>query len=268
MRNVGYDVAVDFQGLVKSAVVARITGARVLGFAHTNVRESIAALLYHEHAAPSDVECHIVRHNLHLATAAGATDDAIEFPQLCDAEDRHFVDAALSRIRSDRFAVLHTAANWPSKRYAGADFVATARQLHERSGLQILWIWGPGEQSTVAELVRQAGAGNHIAPTTTLPQLVALLRRARLFVGGDSAPLHLAVACGTPSVALFGPTDPARLGPLDPADQVVCQRLPCSHCHRRRCPLGTRECLVTLPPVALVDAAMTRLHRAGTAVTG
>lgn len=263
IRTAGYELAIDFQGLLKSAIVARAARTEILGFAPGDLRERIAARLYHRTAPVAPPGCHIVRHNLHLAAAAGARRTAIEFPRLCNDADERYASEQIERLGVERFAIIHTAANWPSKRYDPKRFIAAARDLHHRTGLHFLWIWGPGERESAREHATHAGPGQHLAPPTRLPQLVGLLRAASLFIGGDSAPLHLAVACGTPVVALFGPTDPARLGPLDPDDQVVRQVLPCSYCHARRCRLGTRECLESIPPEALVDAAMVRLRTAG-----
>jgi ADP-heptose:LPS heptosyltransferase len=90
---------------------------------------------------------------------------------------------------------------------------------------------------------------------TTLLDLVALLRRARLVVAADTGPLHLACAVGAPVVGLYGPTDPARNGPFDPLDRVVRRAPPCAPCHRRQCPVhdGVMETLEVAEVVAAVE---------------
>ncbi len=263
LRAARYDLALDFQGLVKSAVVARLGAKRVLGFAPENVRERIASRLYHQRAARVPTGSHIVRHNLHLAAAAAGTPgtDPV-YPALADAADRDSVAQALGCMGVEHYVVMHSAANWSSKRYPAERLVATARELHSSTGLHIVWVWGPGEREGVAARVQQAGPGNVQAPRLRLPELAALIAGAELFVGGDSAPLHLAAAAQTPIVALFGPTDPGRLGPTDPDDAIVYRRLECSHCHKRRCPLRTNECLESIPAAELVEAALGRLARA------
>lgn len=262
LRAPGYELTLDFQGLLKSALVARLAGAPVLGYHRADAREAMAALLYERTAPPAPAGCHILQRNLHLAAAATGTPlPAVEVPPLATDEDRERADVELRAAAVESFVLLHSAANWPSKRYAPERWVEAGRQLHRQTGLEVLWIWGPGEQERVADLAAAAGPGNRPAPPTSLPELAALLERAALFLGGDSAPLHLAVACGTPVVGLFGPTDPGRLGPLDPADEVVRVVLPCSHCHERICPLGTRECLEQIPAASIVEAAVVRLRR-------
>lgn len=263
LRDPGYDLAVDLQGLLKSAVVARLAGPRVLGYGAPDTREPLARWLYRRRATPAPRGCHMIERGLHLAAfATGRPTGPPAFPTLHDRDDDEYVDHRLADGGITSFVLLHCAANWPSKRYPAERWIEIGRALHARTGEQVLWSWGPGEEADVAALAARAGSGNRPAFPTRLPQLAALVARARLVVGGDSAPLHLAVACRTPVVGLFGPTDPGRTGPLDPADGVVRRVLPCSHCHARRCPLGTRECLESIQPESVVEAVIARLARA------
>jgi len=258
-----YDLAIDFQGLLKSALVARAPGAQVLGMSRADAREQAAARFYHRRAAALPRPVHAVDRALHLAAAAGAQAGSGAYPAMQEPRAAERVRRHLRQMGiGDSYIVLHAGANWPSKRYPRDRLVAAAGELHRRTGHPVLWVWGPGEREEVAELARQAGAGNHAAFATTLTDLAALLADSRLFIGGDSAPLHLAVALGAPVVAIFGPTDPALLGPRASEDIVVHRVLECSHCHRRQCPLGTLECLESIPPEKLVAAALERLSRA------
>jgi len=259
LRAVDYELALDFQGLIKSACVARRSGARVLGLAAADLRETLASRWYDDAAPAADPTGHIIERSLGLARAAGAAGTATSFPSIGNDEDRRYVDAQLSELGIDGFVVAHGAANWPSKSWPRSRQAAAGRDLYRRSGLPVLWTWGPGEEQAAQRTAAVAGEGNVVAFPTTLPQLAALLSRARLFVGGDSAPLHLAVACSTPTVAVFGPTSPQRLGPIDPHDISVTSAQPCSFCHQRRCPLGTRACLETLAADDVVAAALARL---------
>ena len=259
LRDADYEIALDFQGLIKSALVARASGARVFGLAREDLREPLAARWYDESASTCDPQAHIVWRSLGVVAATGADASQVAFPRLDGEADRAFVADRLGELGIDRFIVAHGAANWPSKRWGSSRLAATGRELYRRSGLPVLWTWGPGERHEAACIAAAAGEGNRAAFATTLPQLAALLSRASLFVGGDSAPLHLAVACGTPTVAIFGPTPPHRLGPIDAADISVVSRQPCSFCHRRHCPLGTRACLETLEVADVVAAAERRL---------
>jgi lipopolysaccharide heptosyltransferase I len=265
LRDAGYEIAIDFQGLIKSAQVARRSGARVFGLADADLREGLAARWYDEQAPADSADKHIIERSLGLARTAGvpaAPEAPSRFPQLWNDEDLEHVDRELERRRWDAFIVAHGAANWPSKQWPLSRQAAAGRDLFRSTGLPVIWLWGPGEEETARRTAAAAGEENHPAFATTLPQLAALIHRARLFVGGDSAPLHLAGAGGTPIVAVFGPTSPQRLGPIDPADRVVTSPQPCSFCHRRRCPLGTNACLETLPHGDVVAAARERLATA------
>ncbi len=97
---------------------------------------------------------------------------------------------------------------------------------------------------------------------TTLREYVELVRRARLVVAADTGPLHLACAAGTPVVALFGPTDPRRNGPFDPADEVVRAVPPCAPCYRRRCEVH-RGVMDAIPVADVLAACSRRLSRPG-----
>lgn len=260
LRQQRYQLAIDFQGLLKSAIVARLSAPLTLGWAAASAREPWASRLYHRTAvAPNNL--HVVHRYLHLAQQAGVAEIKVEWPRVASSDDDEYIDTYLAGLGTKDPIVLHPAANWPSKRYDSERLVTAARELHEHTGRPVIWTWGPGEQTATRSLATAAGTGNHASLPTTLPQLSALLGRAALFIGGDSAPLHLALACGVPAVAIFGPTDPARLGPLSPTDKVICERLECSHCHQRRCPLGTNACLDAISSQQIVAAGLSRLEK-------
>ena len=258
-----YDVAVDVQGLLKSAVVARLSGApQVLGFSSRHLRERAAGLLYTD-----QTECgnavHVVRKNLTLAGALGAEVSEIRFP-LAIAESA-VADAVCerSRDRGQRFAVLNPGGGWANKRWPPARFAAVARWLRHTCGLRSVVTWGPGQQALASEVVAGTKGAAEVAPPTSVADLAALLQRAALVVSGDTGPAHLAAAVGTPVVGLYGPTDPARNGPWS-SDDVTVSRYPICACrYRRRC-RAVRACL---PEIAIeeVTAAITR--RIGTGGT-
>jgi heptosyltransferase-1 len=153
----------------------------------------------------------VIDENLALLRPVGIDEvGAREFPLPAAVAEREAIARALSAIGMERFAILNPAGGWPGKLWRAESFGAVARGLRDR-GLPSLVTWGPGEEDLAA---RRAFA-------TTLMEYVELARRAQLVVAGDTGPLHLACAVGTPVVALFGPTDPARNGPFSPADLVV-----------------------------------------------
>jgi lipopolysaccharide heptosyltransferase I len=262
LRGQRYEVALDCQGLVKSALVGHLSRAPIFGYARDDLREPVAARWYEQMAPKSTAGRHVIWRSLELARLVGATADKIEFPNLSDDRDAEYVDEELRNLGIDRFAAVHAGSNWPAKYWSPLRFAAFGRSFVQRSGLPLIWVWGPGEHRMADALARSVGFHGHTAFPTSLTQLAALLQRADLFVGGDSAPLHLAVASGTPVVGIFGPTDPSRNGPLRDEDASVFHRLPCSFCFQKRCPLGTRQCLQELSVESVVEAALGRLAAA------
>jgi heptosyltransferase-1 len=237
MREVRYDVAIDFQGLMKSAVLARASSARrVIGFSIWHLREKGARPFYSEihRDTPAERADHIVRQNLALLRSLGVTDVTIRFP-LADVSSR-----ALEEIYSvlggrHPFALINPGAAWPNKRWPPDRFGEIAGFLRDVRGLTSFVLWGPGEEGLAGAVVETSGGAARVAPPTRLADLLALSRAASLMVSGDTGPLHIAAAVGTPTVSLFGPTDPQRNGPWN-ADDVSVSRYGVCGCHyERRC---------------------------------
>jgi lipopolysaccharide heptosyltransferase I len=252
-----YDAAIDLQGLVKSAALARLSGAaRVIGFARTALREPAAALFYTQTVEVDD-GAHVIRKNVALAMAIGAADRAIEFPIAGGGSNA----AGLVRARGlDRFVLINPGAAWPNKRWPPAFFGALAAWIQERFDLPSLVLWGPGEHDVAREVVAASAGAAVEAPQTTLTDLIALCRVARLMVSGDTGPTHIAAAVGTPIVALFGPTNPARNGPWDERDVTISRYAACDCHYQRRCRRSTGWCLGTIT-IAEVQAAVERRMR-------
>jgi lipopolysaccharide heptosyltransferase I len=265
------DIAIDFQGLLKSGLVTRATGAQHrIGFEAGELREPASRFFLTEQVKTAD-HPHVIDKNLALAHAALArvgiageqiaklTACAYEFPIAVAPQDERYVEAAIQKCNR-RFAILNPGGGWTTKLWPAARFGELADRLRREYELVSLITYGPGEEG-LAETVAQAsqtGAAEPIA--STLKQFIALARRAALFVGGDTGPLHLAAASGTPIVGLYGPTLPERNGPFDRRDVIIGRDLWCrAACHRRRC--WHWECMdISVSVVA--QAARLRLARA------
>ena len=266
LRAARYDAAIDFQGLLKSAVLARGSGAgRVIGFGRGQVRERAARLFYTE---TPDIggPAHVIDRNLALGAALGAPREPAEFP--IDSPRSAAVErarAALGRPESREYALLNPGAAWPSKRWPAERFGALARRLWREHGLRSVVAWGPGERTLAERVVAASDAAAAAAPPTRIADLVALSRAAAVMVAGDTGPLHVAAAVGTPVVGIYGPTDPRRNGPWSAADAVVSPTGGC-RCRQdrpaasgvavRRC-TRAESCMAAIP-VEEVAAAVTR----------
>ncbi len=254
LRAQRYDVAVDLQGLLKSAVLARASGARrVLGFSIWHLRERTARPFYSETATPDGAE-HVVRKNLALVAALGVPAERLEFP-LARRDS-----AALAEVQRAAagapFALVNPGAAWPNKRWPPDRFGALAEILPSRFGLMPFVLWGPGEEALARAVADASGGVAIVAPRTSISDLVELARGASLMVSGDTGPIHLAAAVGTPVVGLYGPTSPARNGPWSPAD-VCLSRFEGCHCHHQRRCTARAWCLEDIT-VAEVAAAVER----------
>lgn len=152
-----------------------------------------------------------------------------------------------------QFALLHPCTSWSNKNYPVESWSTVVRSLRREAGLETWIAWGPGEEARARRLAELAEA-KILETLTTLPELVALSRAARLVLGGDTGPVHLAHALGTPVVCVMGPTDPDRNGPYGMPEAAVAHRLPCSFCYRRLD--EPKACLLNIAPEQVVEKAI------------
>ena len=210
VRREHYDLAVDFQGLLKSALMARLSKTqKVAGMARP--REWPARFLYHHRV--STVGVHVVEQYQSLARAIATGPlqwPGITFP--IDATAEASVSAKLREVGIDApFALLTPGAGWRAKEWPAERYGAVANALAAQ-GVKSVITFAPLEDG-LARVVENASGGAAKRISCTIGELIALTRRAKLFIGGDTGPLHLAAALQVPVVAIFGPTDPARNGP-------------------------------------------------------
>jgi len=231
LRAPKYEVAVDFQGAVRSSMLARLSNAPAV-YGATEPRENVASMFYTRQVMTHGA--HVVEQNLSLAeSVADRTLDipAVELP--CDDRAEKQCDDWLRRERISDFAVLNPGAGWGAKQWPAERYGLVAKRLAE-DGLKSFINFGPGEEK-LAQAVEAASEGAAEAVGCTLTELIALTRRARLFIGGDTGPMHLAAALKIPVVALFGPTHPSRNGPFGTRSTVLRSSLsPTTHARRAR----------------------------------
>jgi len=220
LRAAHYRCALDFQSLYKSAALAFSSGARRrVGFIRSYLREPGAVFFYTERVNPQGK--HKIEHNLSLVEGVGAKKTGIRFPLVVSPQADVEVENKLSARGLREFFVLSPGGGWRYKCWPPERFGALYRELARRHGWCGVISFGPGEEALAEEARRAAGTPEPVVISAGVAQLMALLRRAKFVVAGDTGPLHLASAFGTPVVGLFGPTDPARNGPYSSADIVV-----------------------------------------------
>lgn len=253
LRAERYDIAIDLQGSVRSAVIARLSGApRVLG--SEAPREWPARFLYTERVRVSSA--HVIHHAAEIASAAiHTTLHPQPAPLPVDPVAERWCDALLERDERP-LVFLAPTAGWGAKQWPLQKFAACALAMSQ-AGLRVLVNQAGPQDATAAALLRSTG-GLAEAAECSIAQMIALLRRVSLVVAGDTGPLHLAAALHRPVVALFGPTDPVRNGPFG-ARSVVLRSASSVTDHRRHA--ETEVGLASIPVEDVLEAAAGLLDR-------
>ena len=260
LRAARYDFSLDFQGLLKTALLGAVSGSEFrLGFSGELVRERPAHWFYQKTLAKPQRPVHVLELNRMLAALAGAH----AAPTCCNfkipADDRRYVESLLKEKQLGDFVIINPGGGWPTKRWSPERYGILAGNIRKRLGLQVAVTTGPGEESLYNTIAGTCGDGApHHFPVSFM-QLIPLFERTKLVIGGDTGPFHLACALGTPVVGIFGPTSPLRNGPWRPGDEAVTHSLPCGACHGRSCPTAT-ECM-QIDEEEVFAAVVRRLER-------
>jgi heptosyltransferase-1 len=252
VRGAGYDAAVDLQGAMRSAVLARWSGARVV-YGAAEARESPASLWYTRKVLARGR--HVVEQNLSVAGAIcsnrkefSAAEIFLDIP--CDPRVEARIDERLAQNGIREFVILNPGAGWGAKRWPPERYGEAARGL-AKLGVRSILNYGPGEEE-LGRAAEGASVGTAVAMSCSISELIALTRRARLFIGGDTGPLHLAAALRVPVVGIYGPTDPARNGPYG-TRSVVLRSVESVTSHARRAEAD--EGMLGIGSEAVVEAA-------------
>lgn len=246
IRRRKYDVALDFQGLIKSAVIAKVSGAgQRWGFARPALREPASRFLLTDTVAIPP-KTHVIHKNLHLASAAlgfAFDGERLEFPIAVDEADIAEADAIITQTgegitqTGERFAILNPGGGWVTKLWHAEKFGQLADRIFEATGMPSVIATGPAETGLAGRAAAASRSGKLIAAQPGLKGFYELARHAAVYVGGDTGPTHIAVAAGAPVVGIFGPTEWWRNGSLAPLDICVERTdIGCrTDCHRRTC---------------------------------
>ncbi len=235
LRQAEYDAAIDLQGLYKSALIARLSRSRMrIGLAKQWLREPAAGVFYTERVSPREAT-HVIEMNMAPVERLGARPVAREgwqFPLPRTEADDQYVERQLAASGSDDFMVINPGGGWKNKCWAPENYAGLIRLLAGEIAGNCFLTGSSAEEPLIREIIRTADSPRAKYFPSTIIQFTALVRRAKLFVGGDTGPLHLAAAVRTPIVALYGPTDPARNGPFSGADITLWNRGPIDYTRR------------------------------------
>ncbi len=256
LRERRFDLVIDLQRILKSAGLALASGApRRLGFDRARCKEG--SWVFTNERIPENPRPGVtVEQYLEFADHLGCPPQAPRF----DVPVAPFPGAPAG----ERRVVVHVGATKPANRWQPASWTHLVRRLVDDLGATVHFTGSRAEveeiESIRARLASTAERTVSHAGRLSLQETGGLLRTARLFVGPDTGPLHLAVALGTPVVALFGAADPARTGPFQRADGVVRHLVPCAPCRRRTCHVDGHPCMRDLDPETVLEHA--RVHLA------
>lgn len=258
LRIARFDLAIDLQGLFRSGVLARLSGAPVrIGFA--NGREG-SPWFYTQRVPVPAAEMHAVDRYLLIAAALGAR------PQGPPKFRFKLLDADMAVVRDlfrqngvsadHPWVAMNVSARWPTKRWSLVSFGAAIDRLHHEGLGPVVVIGSADDQRDVARL-RALTKSPFVDLTGAVPLgcLPALLSKAGILITNDSGPMHIAAALGIPVVAMFGPTSPVRTGPYGAGHHVLTGQVPCSPCFSRICRHDPQmECLHLIKPNDVVEA--------------
>ena len=264
LRASAFDVALDLQGLLKSATIARLSGApRRYGFSREALREPASRFLL-TNIVRIPHRIHVIRKNLALVAGAlsiqvPADAHEFEFPIHITGEHEREAEQAAGQA-NDYFAILNPGGGWPTKLWSAERYGALADELWTHHGLRSLVTYGPGERALAEAVTAASRTGAAQAASPSLKGFYALARRAAVYIGGDTGPTHLAVAAGAPVVGMFGPTEWWRNG--SPREEDICVErndIGCrTDCHRRSC---SQWVCMDIEVGRVLDAVRERLRR-------
>lgn len=248
VRAMKYDLALDLQGALRSALAGKASGAAIR-VGSSQPREKPATMFYTRQVDARGT--HVVDQALAIVSEiAGQALQYIDPVFPVDPAAEAWADRTLSQLGNRRFAILNPGAGWGTKCWPAESYGAVASAL-PKQGLAVIVNYGPGEEELANAVHRESG-GSALPVKCSVGELIALTRRAALFVGGDTGPMHLAAALRVPVVALFGPTRPERNGPYATTSIVLRSPESVDNSSHTDHP---DEGLMSIPPKAVIDAA-------------
>ena len=241
LRDADYDIAFDLQGNIKSGIVTWLSGARRrYGFDRDGARESLNLLFTTNQVPLRRQDHHISHRSLRVVSVpfgrdyAGMTLGTDIFTSL---EDEQAAEALLATLDDGLVFLFHNGTTWTTKLWHEEGWIDLGKRVLARfPDSSILLSWGNEQEKTVAESIAAGiGVGVRVLPKLTLKGFCALLKKVDLVVGGDTGPVHMAAAVGTPTVSFYRATDGSRNGPRGEQHVLVQSSLDCTACLRKSC---------------------------------
>ncbi len=244
LRSRRYDLVIDFHGLLKSSMMVFLSGGRrKLGY---DSWQELSGLFLNE-KIPEDMNKHAVDRYLDFPRYLGAEIHDAEFILPFTDDTKACAKQLLEQhhLSANNYVAVNPIAYWDTKLWDNGKFANLADQIKE--GLKLDVIFTGSNRTDAADILsRMKKEGINLGGKTSLPILAEIYKSARAVITTDSGPMHLAAAVGTPVIALFGPTDPARTGPYGEGHAVIRADLPCSPCLLKKC--STKECMEEITP--------------------
>ncbi|MEW6455091.1 MAG: lipopolysaccharide heptosyltransferase I [Acidobacteriota bacterium] len=234
IRN-GFDLAVDFQGTVKSSIISYLSGTKIrVGFGNNNLKEPISSIFYNKKLNTISEKIHVIDKNKRLLSLIGINNEKVD-----SLEDIFVQQVEPFNKKDASYIILNVGANWETKRWAPEKFGLLGKRLKEK-GLNPVILWGNEMERRLAK--RASSIGNiPLVPYMPIKRIIDYIRNADLVVSGDTLALHISSLFSVPSVGIYGPSDPEKNGPFHKNSSVIFKNIPCSFCYKKKC--KNLECL-------------------------
>ena len=234
LRRNPYDLVIDAQGLMKSAMITRLVDAKSVGLDWQSAREPLSSLFYQQKVKASRNQHAVEKIRQLFAEAL-----AYEVPQQLGSygihPDARSLGEGLDKYCHTKQILFNHGTAWESKQWPVAYWQQLAQQVIE-GGYRVLLPWGDEIEKQRAELIGEGQPAAIVLPSLKIRELMGILASVEGVVTGDTGLGHLAVACGVPTVAVHGPTDPGLSGSYgDSQRSIVSDHLSCIPCMKRTC---------------------------------
>ena len=258
LRDTEYDLIIDFQGLLKSAVLISLArGKRKTGFDKGMEHMEHSYIFLNERIPPVNMDNHALLRNLMLINTLGVKSKEIEYKIPVSDHTRNITGELLERhgIKGSGLLVaINPVAKWETKLWDNRKFALLADRLIEKYKASIIFTGSQSDKSTIKNIMSfMSKKAVNLAGETTLKTLAVLYEKTKFLISTDTGPMHMAAAVGTPVIALFGPTAPWRTGPFGSEHKILRSNLKCSPCFKRQC--NTTDCMKQISVEQALDAA-------------